>query len=114
MTAEEIAGKLVPLGCNATPSSPSTINLGDIKPVASLECMISGESVSIDEYANPQQVSYNMKLAKGIGCQIAKQFGVTEAVYVVGTNWLIQPKTRPTADAIQKAIGAGTVITLKC
>jgi hypothetical protein len=115
MTAQEIASKLVPLGCNATPAAPSTINLGDIKPVTSLECTISGEHVGIDEYVNAQQVAYNMKLAQGVGCQIAKQFGVSgEAAYVLGTNWMVTPKTAPTADAIQKAIGAGTIKTLHC
>jgi hypothetical protein len=114
MTAQEIATKLIPLGCNATPASPSTINVGDIKPVTSLECTISGESVSIDEYVNAQQVAYNARLAKGIGCQFAKQFGMTEIVYVVGTNWTVTPSTAPTAEAIKKAIGAGTIVTLHC
>jgi hypothetical protein len=114
MTAQEIASKLAPLGCNATPAAPSTVNLGGIKPVTELECTISGEDVSIDEYVNSQQVSYNMKLARSVGCQIAKQFGVTEAVFVVGTNWTATPKTAPTANSIQKAIGQGTIVTIKC
>jgi hypothetical protein len=114
MTAQEIATKLAPLGCNATPSAPSTMNLGDIKPVTSLECTISGENVSIDEYVNAQQVSHNLQLARTTGCQIAKQFGVTEAFYVIGPNWLIQSKTVPTATSIRKAIGFGLIGTLKC
>jgi hypothetical protein len=55
------------------------------------------------------------QLSKGVGCAIAKQFGVTEAVYVEGTNWIVSPKTTPTADAIKNAIGNGArVVAFKC
>jgi hypothetical protein len=113
MTAQEIAGKLAPLGCNATPASPSQATYG-IKPVTSLECTISGESVTIDEYLNAQQVAYNANLAKGAGCAIAKGFGITDFVYVMGPNWTVTPQTAGTAQKIQQAIGAGKIVSIHC
>jgi hypothetical protein len=104
MTAEQVAAMLTPLGCAATPASPSTVNLGGIKPVNSLDCTINGEDVGIDEYLTAEQLAYNMNLAKGVGCSIAKQFGVTVAYYVNGYNWSVTPKTAVTAGQIKNAI----------
>jgi hypothetical protein len=117
MTAEQVAAKLVPLGCQATPPAPSSgsISLGEIKPVTELECTISGEEVTIDEYMTAQQVAYNMGLAKGVGCTIAKQFGLTDLVWVEGANWTVSPKTTPTAEAIKNAINDGAkVVSVHC
>ena len=118
MTAQEIASKLAPLGCVATPSSPSarTFSLGEISPVAALDCTVSGEDVTISEYLNAQQVATNIQVARGQGCIIAKQSGVTNALLVVGTNWAVHwPKTTGTAQAIEKAIGDGAkIVSIHC
>jgi hypothetical protein len=113
MTAQQIAAKMAPLGCSATPAPPSTVNLGGIKAKTELECTINGEDVSIDEYLNAEQVSYNMKLAQTVGCSFAKQFGFTgNQEYVLGFNWIVTPKTASTAQSIKNAIGDGAKITV--
>ena len=114
MTAQEIASKLTPLGCNAMPATSNNDTLGGIKPVTELECTISGESVTIDEYVNSQQIAYNNQIVKGAGCALAKGFGVTQFIYVAGSNWTVSASTLPTVQAIQKAIGAGTIVNIKC
>jgi hypothetical protein len=113
MTAQEIGTKLAPLGCAATPAPPSTVNLGGIKPVNSVECTINGEDISIDEYLNAQQVAYQADLAKGVGCSLAKQFGISDLYDVQGYNWTVTPKTASTAQAIQNTIG-GKVVHITC
>jgi hypothetical protein len=111
MTAQEIAAKLAPLGCAATPSSASTGGIG-ITPVTELSCMINGEDITIDEYRNAQQVSYTMTLSQGPGCAIAKQFGIKQGYYVQGYNWIVTPKTASTGQAIKNAIGDGAKLTV--
>jgi hypothetical protein len=100
------------LGCAATASTSQEI-VG-IKPVNSLDCTINGENVSIDEHLNAQQVQHNVDLAKGVGCSLAKQFGLNDIYYVQGYNWTVSPNTASTAQAIQMAIGAGKVVHIHC
>jgi hypothetical protein len=106
LNAVQIAARLAPLGCAAQPDTTS-VDIG-IKPQRSLECSISGEDVSIDEYASGQQVASMMGMARGIGCSIAKQFGITDVAYVVAGTVTVSPQTAGTAQRIQDAIGAGT------
>ena len=115
-TAHQVADKLSSLGCSAKPpDTTDTIDLGDIKPKASLECTINGEDIGIDEYATADQVKHNLNLAKGIGCEIAKEFGVSEAFYVLANNVMVTPDTRSTAEQVKNAIGGpATVHTLHC
>ncbi len=117
MTAEEIAAKLVPLGCSAEPPAPDSTNIdvGAIKPKNELDCTIISEDVEIDEYLNAQQVAYNSNLAKGVGCSLAKQFGLKDLPYVVGYNWTVSPSTTATAQQIKTAIGGhSAVVTIHC
>jgi hypothetical protein len=114
MTAQEIASKLAPHGCVATPEPPSTVDIGEIKPAMSLECTINGEKIGIDEYLNAQQVADNTRLARGAGCAIAKAFGITDFIYVAGTNWTVTAQTTSTVQAIQKALGDGKIISIHC
>jgi hypothetical protein len=83
---------------------------GGIQPVGSLDCTINGEPTEIDEYRNSQQVASQEQLAAGMGCQIARQFGVKDGYYVVGENWTVTPKTNGTAQQIEQAIGNGAAI----
>ena len=107
LTAQQIGDKLRPLGCTAAPPAPSTgdINIGGIKPKAELDCTVNNESVTIDEYLNAQQVSYNMNLAKGIGCSFAKSFGLTDLAYDSADNWTVSPSTLATTQFIQHTLG---------
>jgi hypothetical protein len=73
MTAQEIAGKLALLGCNATPAAPGTIDLIDLNLLTEHECTIFSEEPPTDEYVNAQQVAYIMKL--GVGFQMAVSTG---------------------------------------
>lgn len=115
MTAQQVADKLAPLGCTATPAS-STIDLGDIKPVTALQCKVNGEDVDIGEYRNAGEVDHNLKLAKDIGCSIAKEAGKSGRFdYVRGSNWLVSPDTNANAEAIKNAIGGDAKIhSLHC
>jgi hypothetical protein len=114
MTAQDVGVKLRPLGCAATPdTSTDTVSIGDIKPKVSLDCKISGEDVVIEEYANQQQITYNMNLAKGAGCAIAKGFGITDITYVAVSNVTVAPNTTGTARQIQDAVG-GKLNTIHC
>lgn len=114
MTAQQVAARLAGLGCTATPATRNEAG-GGIQPVSSLDCTINGEPVMIDEYRNADQVASQIQLAKGPGCAIAKQFGVTSASYVVGVNWTVTPKTEITAKAIRDAIGGtAKVDTIHC
>ena len=113
MTAEEIAAKLQPLGCAATPPTSASIDNIGIKPKTELRCTISGENVGIDEYANAEQVSYTMNLAKTVGCSMAKSFGVTgDQDYVLGETTMVTAQTPGTSQAIKNAIGDDVKITV--
>ena len=112
MTAQKLADKLAPLGCAATTEDTSTA-MG-IKPAHALKCTISGEEVSIQEYRSAQQVEVNMNFAKGLGCAMAKGFGINEVHIVTADNWTVAPQTLNTAQAIQKAIGEGNIENIHC
>jgi hypothetical protein len=70
-----------------------------------LDCSINGEDVTISEYRNSEQVEHNMNLVSGIGCQIAKRFGIKDLHWVHGENWTVSPDTKSTAEAIKNTIG---------
>jgi hypothetical protein len=113
MTAQEIATKLTPLGCNATPAGPSTVSVGEIMPAMSLECMISGESVLINEYLGAHETWYGSELPRPAGCS-TKGWGAPGFLYVVGPKWLVVAKTGSTTMAIAKAIGSRSVFGSEC
>jgi hypothetical protein len=113
LTAQQIATKLASLGCVATRFTGNSVSVGDIKPKVELDCTVNGESVSIQQYRNPEQVAFNMHLAKGIGCQIAKGFGETgDQDYILGGTTMTKADTATTTEQIRKAIGNGVKISV--
>jgi hypothetical protein len=111
MTAQRVAAKLVPLGCHATPVTDS-INIAGIKPKVELSCTINGESVAIDQYRTAQQLAYNMNMAKVVGCQIAKGFGMVGNLnYIVAGNTTTTAKTADTTMQIRHRLGHGAKVT---
>ena len=102
VTAAQVAAKLAPLGCHASPGDTS----GDTgtKPQAELDCTIGGEDVTIDQYANTGQVSQIASQAKA-GCQVAKQAGMTGLYWVADANVTIAADTAAAVQRIQHALG---------
>jgi hypothetical protein len=106
LTVGQVAGMLIPLGCHASPDTSTEIG-GGITPKARQTCTINGENVSIDEYITAEQVAYNMKLAKTVGCSIAKQMGFTgDQQYILASNVMMTADTPGTAQKIRNTVNA--------
>ncbi len=112
-TAKQVAARLLRLGCHATPQSP-TMDMGFISPRAELDCSVNGEDVTIDQYANAEQVAVNLGMFHGIGCDYAKAFGITTVAWVQEANVTVSPQTVGTARQLQHALGGGRLKVVKC
>jgi hypothetical protein len=116
VTARGIAAKLVPLGCVGKPVPAADINeVGGIKPKVQLSCTINGESITIDQYRNAQQVAYNDRMLKGVGCTILKGFGITDVSFVTDGATTTQAATTRTAQQIHHRLGHGaSIMSVHC
>jgi hypothetical protein len=112
-TAAQVAAKLSGLGCSPFKPSGRSITLG-IKPIAVLDCTINGESITVEQWANHDQVQSAFQEAKGL-CPTMKSYGVTSVSGVSGSNWSVGTLTRATAVQVQLAEGGtSTVETMSC
>jgi hypothetical protein len=113
-SAQGIAAKLAPLGCVASPAT-SSATIG-IAPRVELNCTINGESVSINQYRNADQIKRNLTVAQSaFGCSILKSFGLGSESYVQSGTTLTTAQTRSTARQIKNAIGRGAKLaTIQC
>jgi hypothetical protein len=114
-SASSVAAALQPLGCAAAPDTSTDIVSGDIKPQTSLVCTVSGETVSIAEYANAEQVSATMNLARGIGCQMAAGLGFHgDQDYILAGPVMVTAQTDGTSQRIKSAIPGAAITKVHC
>jgi hypothetical protein len=114
ITAQQIAAKLVPLGCTATPDT-STATFG-IKAKVELSCTINGENVSIDQYRNAAQIASNLTMVRSaFGCSMLKSFGLGSPSFVTDGLTTTAAQTQSTTAQIRHLLGHGaTVTTVHC
>jgi hypothetical protein len=116
MTARQVAAKLVRLGCKAA-SPTDGWYVGSIKPKTELVCTVNGEDVTIDEFRNAGERSYNNMLAKRVGCVDFMPFGITGAIFIEADDLYVSSTTVTTAHLLQHAIGNGNgngTFTIHC
>lgn len=96
------------MGCSDlnTSSSSNVISIGPSGYDSGHgNCTVDGEDTKIEIYKDAGAQKNQTNLAAGLGCQIAKNFGISEYDYVQRNLWDVSPKTQTTAKKIAAAIG---------
>jgi hypothetical protein len=107
-TPDSIATALGCSGYEHTDKEDQEIGVGDEG-----QCEWDNENVKLYTFKDQQQMANYEGMARSIGCEVGKAFGLTSFTEVVGSRWIVAPDSKTTSEKVAAKIG-GKVRTVEC